>query len=91
MKNYINKYFETVSENFTNLKGQSSKINAAVDQIVACLKAGNKISHVYGRSNYGAGYLAELFSRSDFFNMTLFGLNVESAERSEIMEEGKLK
>ena len=43
MKNYINKYFETVSENFTNLKSQSSEISAAVDQIVACLKAGNKI------------------------------------------------
>ncbi len=43
MKNYINKYFETVSENFMNLKSQSSEINAAVDQIVASLKAGNKI------------------------------------------------
>jgi D-sedoheptulose 7-phosphate isomerase len=43
MKNYINKYFETVSENFLNLKSQSSQINAAVKQIVASLKTGNKI------------------------------------------------
>lgn len=43
MKNYINKYFETVSENFLNFKNQTSEINLAVDQIINSIKSDRKI------------------------------------------------
>ncbi len=43
MENYIINYFETVSKNFVDLKNQSNKVSAAVEQIVLSLKSGNKI------------------------------------------------
>lgn len=43
MKNYIEKYFKTVSENFVKLENQSSEICLAVDSIVSSIKSGNKI------------------------------------------------
>ena len=43
MRNYIGKYFKTVSENFVKLENQSSEICLAVDSIVSSIKSGNKI------------------------------------------------
>ena len=43
MKNYINKYFETVSKNFLYFLNQADEINFAVDQIVDSIKSGKKI------------------------------------------------
>lgn len=55
-------------------------------------KAPVKTNYSWSRQHESrTGYLQELFGYSEYFNMTLFGLNVESAERPEIMEEGNLK
>ncbi len=42
MKDYIDKYFETISENFIALKNQSSSIESAISSIVSSIKSGNK-------------------------------------------------
>lgn len=43
MKDEIEKYLETVSNNFLNLKNQTNNISSAVNQIVASCKSKNKI------------------------------------------------
>ena len=61
MENYIINYFETVSKNFVDLKNQSNKVSAAVEQIVLSVKSGNKIIFC---GNGGSGSDAQHWQRS---------------------------
>ena len=47
MKDYIDKYFETISENFIALKNQSSSIESAISSIVSSVI---KVDRIYPTS-----------------------------------------